>query len=83
MQIRRFFYRSMTLQNLSNCINGAIKITTMVILVLLNLLILKEFVVIFYDFINNHEYANLIICITYHLLKEVCLSFRMRPSLVI
>ena len=32
MQIRRF-YRSKTLQNLSNCINGAIKITTMVILV--------------------------------------------------
>ena len=37
MQIRRFFYRSMTLQNLLNCINDAIKITTMVILVLFNL----------------------------------------------
>ena len=38
MQIRRFLYRSKTLQNMSNCIDGAIKITTMVIFVLFNLL---------------------------------------------
>ena len=35
----------------------------------------------FKDFITIHEYANNIICIPYHMLSGVCLSFNLVPSL--
>ena len=39
-----------------------------------------DFSVIFNVFIKIHEYANQIICITYHKMKGLCLSFSMRPG---
>ena len=37
------------------------------------------FSVIFYVFIKIHEYAKLLFCITWHRMKGLCLSFKMRP----
>ena len=34
----------------------------------------------FHVFIKDHEYASEIIFITYHRIKGICLSFKMRPS---
>ena len=35
------------------------------------------------DFITIHEYANNIICITYHVISGVCQGFNLVPSLVV
>ena len=35
----------------------------------------------FKDFIIIHEYSNNIICITYHVVSSVCLSFNVVPRL--
>ena len=42
--------------------------------------IFNYFSVIFNVFIKIHEYANKITYITYHKMKELCLSYSMRPG---
>ena len=37
----------------------------------------------FKDFINIHEYANKLICITGHKMKGLCISFNLVPSVVV
>ena len=46
--------------------------------------------VVFYDiplifkvFINIHEYANEVICISGHRIKDICLTFSLVPRLVV
>ena len=40
-----------------------------------------DFSLIFNIFINIHEYANLIICISEHWIKVLCLNIQLVPSL--
>ena len=42
-----------------------------------------DFPLTFKDFINIHEYANKLICITGHEMKGSCLSFNLVPSVVV
>ena len=45
--------------------------------------LLMDFKAIFNIFIKIHEYANLIICITYQMIKRLYLCFIVRPGAVI
>ena len=45
------------------------------------LYILLQFSLISIFFINIHEYANLIICMSEHWMKVLCLNIQLEPSL--
>ena len=59
--------------SITNCHNDSLGLK------LVYLWILTFFYVIFYVFIKIHEYAKLLFCITWHRMKGLCLSFKMRP----
>ena len=42
-----------------------------------------DFPLIFKVFINIHEYANWVICISGHGIKGICLTFNLVPRLVV
>ena len=78
VQMRQFSYRTRASINLSyditgsitKCHNGSLDLK------LVHLWILKTFLPFS---IKINEYANKIICTTYHKMKVQCLSFKMRP----